>query len=52
MYFGLFNYERKTLEEIGSHYSITRERVRQIKDGAIKILRMHDTSSVLKNYIK
>ena len=52
MYFGLFDYERKTLEEIGNFYSITRERVRQIKDSAIKVMRMHDTSSVLKNYIK
>ena len=52
MYFGLFDYERKTLEEIGAFYSITRERVRQIKDNAIKVIRMHDTSSILKNYIK
>ena len=50
MYFGLFEYERKTLEEIGKSFSITRERVRQIKDGAIRLLRMHKTSSVLKNY--
>lgn len=50
MYFGLFNYERKTLEEIGKKFSITRERVRQIKDGAIRELRTHETSSVLKNY--
>lgn len=50
MYFGLFDYERKTLEEIGKKFSITRERVRQIKDGAIRLLRMHKTSSVLKNY--
>jgi len=50
MYFGLFDYERKTLEEIGKKFSITRERVRQIKDGAIRLLRMHKTSSILKNY--
>jgi len=50
MYFGLFDYERKTLEEIGQEFDITRERVRQIKDGAIRILRMHDSSSLLKNY--
>lgn len=52
MYFGLFDYERKTLEEIGKEMSLTRERVRQIKDEAIRVIRMHDTSSVLKNYLK
>jgi RNA polymerase primary sigma factor len=50
MYFGLFDAERKTLEEIGKEFGLTRERVRQIKDGAIRTLRMHDTSSLLKNY--
>ena len=50
MYFGLFEYERKTLEEIGEVFDITRERVRQIKDTAIRTLRMHETSSILKNY--
>lgn len=52
MYFGLFEYDRKTLEEIGQQISLTRERVRQIKDEAIRVIRMHDTSSVLKNYLK
>ena len=50
MYFGLFDYERKTLEEIGEVFDITRERVRQIKDVAIRNMRMHSTSSVLKSY--
>ena len=30
--------ERQTLEEIGEHYSITRERVRQIQDDGLKTL--------------
>lgn len=52
MFFGLFNYERKTLEEIGKTMSLTRERVRQIKDEAIRVIRLHDTSSSLKKYLK
>jgi RNA polymerase primary sigma factor len=52
MFFGLFDYERKTLEEIGKIMSLTRERVRQIKDEAIRVIRLHDTSSSLKKYLK
>jgi RNA polymerase primary sigma factor len=52
MFFGLFEYDRKTLEEIGKVMSLTRERVRQIKDEAIRVIRLHDTSSSLKKYLK
>jgi RNA polymerase primary sigma factor len=52
MFFGLFDYERKTLEEIGKIMSLTRERVRQIKEDAIRVIRQHETSSNLKNYLK
>ena len=37
--FGLFNQPRQTLEQIGQHYKITRERIRQIEVGTIKKLK-------------
>jgi RNA polymerase primary sigma factor len=39
MYFGLDGDEPRTLEDIGTRYGITRERVRQIKDRALSRLR-------------
>jgi RNA polymerase primary sigma factor len=38
-FFGLGEHERQTLEQIGMDYSLTRERIRQIKDRALKKLR-------------
>jgi RNA polymerase primary sigma factor len=40
MRFGLGDKEPKTLEEIGSHFGVTRERIRQIQEGALKTLRV------------
>jgi RNA polymerase nonessential primary-like sigma factor len=37
--FGLYGYERQTLEEVGKAIGLTRERVRQIQMNALKILR-------------
>ena len=41
----------KTLEEIGEELHLTRERVRQIKEKAIKRLRANQRSKVLKTYL-
>lgn len=46
--FGLNNSEKKTLESIGQEYNITRERVRQIQDAALKAIRKSDTYDAAK----
>ena len=40
-----------TLEEIGEKFDLTRERVRQIKEKAIRKLRTSSRSSLLKSYL-
>ena len=40
-----------TLEEIGEKFDLTRERVRQIKEKAIRKLRQSSRSSILKSYL-
>ena len=40
-----------TLEEIGNRYGLTRERVRQIKEKAIRRLRSNTKNNVLKAYL-
>jgi RNA polymerase primary sigma factor len=52
MYFGIMGYPKMTLEEIGEYFSLTRERVRQIKDTGIKILRHRSRSKILKQHLK
>jgi RNA polymerase primary sigma factor len=41
----------KTLEEIGIEFNLTRERVRQIKEKAIRKLKTSSRSGVLKTYL-
>jgi len=50
-YFGLRGTHPMTLEEIGAHFNLTRERVRQIKEKAIKKLRHAASSKTLKPYL-
>jgi RNA polymerase primary sigma factor len=40
-----------TLEEIGNKYGLTRERVRQIKEKAIRRLRNNTKNQLLKSYL-
>ena len=50
MFFGIGQSE-KTLEEIGDTFNLTRERVRQIKEKAIRRLRSNSRSKLLKSYL-
>ncbi len=50
MYFGIGHDTAYTLEEIGVHTSITRERVRQIKDTALAKLRQSGKTRALRSY--
>jgi RNA polymerase primary sigma factor len=51
LYFGLNGESTLTLEEIGDKFSLTRERVRQIKEKAIRRLRHTSRSKALKPYL-
>lgn len=50
-YYGLNGYKPLTLEEIAELYGLTRERVRQIKERAIRRLRKAYNRDVLKSYL-
>ena len=51
LYFGLGGQHAMTLEEIGEKFDLTRERVRQIKEKAIRRLRHSSRSKLLKSYL-
>ncbi len=51
LYFGLNGNQPHTLEEIGQKFDLTRERVRQIKEKAIRRMKHTSRSSVLKAYL-
>lgn len=51
LYFGLNGAHAMTLEEIGETFDLTRERVRQIKEKAIRRLKHTSRSKILKTYI-
>ena len=51
LYFGLNGKHPMTLEEIGETFDLTRERVRQIKEKAIKRLKHNSRSKILKSYL-
>jgi RNA polymerase primary sigma factor len=51
LYFGLNGSHPMTLEEIGERFDLTRERVRQIKEKAIRRLKHTSRSKILKTYL-
>lgn len=51
LYFGLRGNQPHTLEEIGQKFDLTRERVRQIKEKAIRRLKHANRSRVLRAYL-
>jgi RNA polymerase primary sigma factor len=50
-YYGLNGFKSLTLEEIGDQYGLTRERVRQIKERAIRRLRKSYNKNALRSYL-
>jgi len=50
LFFGI-GCQEMTLEEIGERFGLTRERVRQIKEKAIRRLRQDSRSKLLKSYL-
>tara|TARA_R110002049_G_scaffold293731_1_gene478946 strand:+ start:26692 stop:27555 length:864 start_codon:yes stop_codon:yes gene_type:complete len=50
-YYGISKKQPMSLEEIGDAFGLTRERVRQIKEKAIRRLRHTSKSKVLKTYL-
>lgn len=51
LYFGLGGQHAMTLEEIGETFDLTRERVRQIKEKALRRLKHTSRSKILKTYL-
>lgn len=51
LYFSIGCENPLTLEEIGERFDLTRERVRQIKEKALRKLRHHNNSSSLRPYL-
>ena len=51
LFYGIGSKSSLTLEEIGEKYNLTRERVRQIKEKAIRRLRNASKNKLLKSYL-
>ncbi|GAB3726270.1 RNA polymerase sigma factor RpoD/SigA [Hymenobacter agri] len=51
LHFGLNGHAARTLEEIAEQFSLTRERVRQVKEKAIRRLKHTTRSTALKPYL-
>ncbi|MCC5924736.1 MAG: RNA polymerase sigma factor RpoD/SigA [Crocinitomicaceae bacterium] len=50
-FFGLDGYQQLSLDEIGQRFDLTRERVRQIKEKAVRRLKHTSRSKMLRSYL-
>ena len=51
MFYGIDGTREVRLDEIGAKFNLTRERVRQIKEKAIKRLKNSNKTTLLQNYL-
>ena len=51
LYYGIGERNPKSLSEIGELFDITRERVRQIREKALRILQSKSRNQILKAYL-
>ena len=51
VHYGIDDQHSMTLEEIGQTFDLTRERVRQIREKAIRKLKHNSRSKILKTYL-
>ena len=51
LYFGINSKSPQSLEEIGEEFELTRERVRQIKEKALRKLKHTSRCKLLKTYL-
>jgi RNA polymerase primary sigma factor len=52
MYYGLNGGEPRTLDEIAEHMELSRERIRQIKNTAVRILGSAKNHDMVRPYMK
>jgi len=52
MRYGLDDGRTRTLEEVGRHFGVTRERIRQIEAKALRKLRMPSRANILRDYLE
>ncbi|MEE9193895.1 MAG: sigma-70 family RNA polymerase sigma factor, partial [Thermodesulfobacteriota bacterium] len=52
MRYGLLRDKNYTLDEIGTHFDLTRERIRQIEKRALEKLHKADSTEILKSFLE